>query len=1105
MNYGIMIAVGLVVICLIAMVVSHTVSKQESNEGFDVSQYISRATKNDPMFSETMPDGVYTNKGLNLDTTMLNKALEQPDLYLAKSPSTDYSPLFQEDPEGLFQAQDEQFCQGATNPRNLPNRGLARVGCGWVYRADPAKPSKGAIGTSKGPIFSEGNDGQWIWDLQLAAQMEDIKHCRKLTTCDNVDGNDFSGVCGFCPDSGHGVPINSQGVQLYPDDTTGGSCASMPVRTAGQCVAPSVDGGDSLPTGGGLVGSSSDPNICAVNSSGAISKNCVVRQAQQAGMSAGGAFILSINNPAQTLSETEKEAFAILRQAGYMLPQSPYKMDPITALNQCSAVVKAQISGSNSQIRGAAALLSAGTSFNVCEIDPSMVGPFKAACVQQEFRKAGCQPAGAQFPATADKASAASLGLNMEGVRAKYNQLFTSMSSSNGTVADKAVQDCLGIKVSRPASSPCDSAWIAKASKSESFVGTAIEGFSSQQTFLLQSHNYPSHLMRSMGAGAQAGIVVGKGTGSVFVLTAGSAPGTVQIQPQALPGTALSPVPSQAVNTMSEAPSVMNSFLVVPGLADKNKVSFQSAADPAKYIRHAGFVLFAHRNDGSPLFGADATFQPLDVNSRAIQLELPAVSMYGWKGVSLPQMAGSISVGTDDAIWYSGIDGSTGLVNGAKRSTDLTPPAKLMVDCASASKAVSVGNNGILYFRNANSQWAPVKTVGSPVVNASIAADGTIGYLNNRNEIFRGTPGNFKQLPGSAFHISLGKTGNDIYVVGTDRALYIWREGRNMGNDSWESIANPPGAQLHQVAVSKDGFKVAAITVDFKMYGLDVFNKWSQIPNPLNLSYVGLNKNQIVGRNFQMAFTKSFETKEGFTTSQTSNPSGYTKSLGKYPQSDINIGCFTNKGIEQTKMECKNNSDCAGFSYAKNGSSGCFKRGPLSGTQTDPLYDGFTKDPMPTFSPRANLPSSFIPRNNTMLGNVRVAENYRLSFNVTPKGPVGNWSSIIHFNGTGRDCCGAGDRSPAIFFFPGSFTLHVRIGDMSNGNWGVDVNGCMINRTSKVVLECRNSVVKVSVDNNTSTLVQPSKRASGPANVFGGDPWYPAANAQIENLMYEYL
>lgn len=1099
MNYGIMIAVGLVVICLIAMVASHTVS----NEGFDVSQYISRATKNDSMFSQTMPDGVYTNVGLNLDTMMLNKALEQPDLYLAKSPSMDYSPLFQEDPEGLFQAQDEQFCQGATNPRNLPNRGLARVGCGWVYRADPAKPSKGAIGTSKGPIFSEGNDGQWIWDLQLAAQMEDIKHCRKLTTCDNVDGNDFSGVCGFCPDSGHGVPINSQGVQVYPDDTTGGSCASMPVRTAGQCIAPSMDGGDSLPAGGGYMSSSGDPNVCAVNSSGAISANCVIRQAQQAGMSAGGAYILNINNPRPAYSETEKEALAILRQAGYMLPQSPYKVDAITALNQCSAVVKAQISGSNSQIRGAAALLSSGTSFNVCEIDPSMVGPFKATCVQQEFRKAGCQPAGAQFPATADKASAASLGLNMEGVRAKYNQLFKDMSSSDGMKADKAVKDCLGIKVSRPADSPCDSAWIAKASKPESFVGTAIEGFSSQQTFLLQSHNYPSHLMRSMGAGSQAGIVVGKGTGSVFVLTAGAAPGTVQIQPQALPGTSLSPVPSQAVNTMSEAPSAMNSFRVVPGLADKNKVSFQSAADPAKYIRHAGFMLFAHRNDGSPLFGADATFQPLDVNARAIQLQLPAVSMYGWKGVAIDG-AKSISIGTDNAIWYSK-DGFTGMMNGAVQTIARSAPFKLMVDGASASKAVSVGNDGVLYGLDANRRWAPIKTVAPPVVNASIAADGTIGYLNNRNEIFRGSPGNFKQLPGSAFHISLGQTGNDVYVVGTDRALYIWREGRNMGNDSWESIANPPGARLQQVVVSKDGFKVAAIAIDGKLYGLDVFNKWSQIPNQVGVTYVGLNKNKLIGTTGMSTYEKSLEIKEGFTTSQTSNPSGFTKSLGKYPQSDINIGCFSNKGIEQTKTECKNNSDCAGFSYAKNGSSGCFKRGPLSGTQTDSLYDGFTKDPMPTFSPRANLPSSFIPSNNTMLGNVRVAENYRLSFNVTPKGIVGNWSSIIHFNGTGRDCCGAGDRSPAIFFFPGSFTLHVRIGDMSNGNWGVDVNGCMINRTSKVVLECRNSVVKVSVDNNTSTLVQPSKRASGPANVYGGDPWYPAANAQIENLMYEYL
>ena len=1100
MNYGLMIAVGLVVICFIAMVMSDTVSK----EGFVVSQYVSRAKDSDPMFSQTMPNGVYTNKALNLNMTVLNKALDQPDLYLAKSPSVDYSSLFQEDPEGLFQAQDEQFCQGVTNPRNLPDRGLARVGCGWVYFADPAKPSKGAIGTSKGPIFSAGNNGQWIWDLQLAAQMEDIKQCRKLTACENVDGNNFTEVCGFCPDSGHGVPINSQGAQRYPDDTTGGSCASMPIRTASQCVVPSTDSMDSLPSGGGNFLGSNDPNVCAVNSNGTISAACVIRQAQQAGMSVGGAFLLHAVNPQSTYSETETEAFAILRQAGYMLPASPYKVDPITALNQCSAVVKAQVSGSNPQIRGAAALLSAGVAFNVCDIDPTTTGPFKPACVQQEFRKAGCQPAGAEFPATSDKASAASLGKTMAQVRSAYSTLFGNMSSSNGTVADKAVKDCLGIKVSRPAGSPCDSAWIEQASKSEGFIGTAIEGFAAQQqTFLLQSHNYPSHLMRSMGAGAQAAMVVGKGTGSVFVLTPGATPGTVQLQPQALPGTSLSPISNAALNTMSEAPSAMNSFRVVPGLADKNKVSFQSVADPAKYIRHAGFILWAHRNDGSPLFGADATFQPMDVNARAITLQLPAVSMYGWKGLAIDG-AKTISVGTDNTIWYTR-EGSTGMMNGAAaQMMDRTAPFKLVVDGASANKAVSVGTDGVLYSLNANRRWAPVKTIGPPVVNASIAADGTIGYLNNVNEIFRGSPGNFKKLPGSAFGISLGKSGNDIYVVGTDYSLYIWREGRNTGNDSWENIPNPPGGvRFRQIVVSKDGFKVAAVSQNGKLYGLDVYNKWSEIPNPVGVAYVGLNKNDIVGTTGPSVYKKSLQLTEGFATSQAVN--GYVKSLGKYPQSDTNIVCFSKKGIEEAKNDCKNNLDCAGFSYAKNGSSGCFKKGPLSGTQTDSLYDGFTKDPMPKFNPRASLPGSFMPRKGAVLGDVKVAENYRLSFSVTPKGLVNNWSSIIHFTISGKDCCDGVDRSPAIFFFPGSLMLHVRIGDMTNGNWGVDVNGCAPNRTSKVVLECRNSVVKVSVDNNTSTLVQPSKRASGPAKVYGGVTFYLPANAQIDNLSYEYL
>jgi len=1103
MKYVVMLALGLVVICLIAMLL------HSSKEGFDVSQYVSRANKNDPIFSQTMPNGVFTNKGLSLDMTALNKALDQPDLYSKESPAVDYSPLFQEDPEGLFQSQDEQFCQGVTDPRNLPDRGLSRVGCGWVFRADPAQQSKGAIGTSRGPIFPTENAGQWIWDLTLAAEMEDIKQCKMLTTCSNVDATSFSGKCGFCPDLGYGVPITSTGAAKYTDAALGGACESMPVRVASSCPVPSTEDDDSLPVGGGAGPSSgSSANVCAVNSNGNLSSACIVTQAKQAGMSVGGSYILRVLNPTASVSDTEKEAMSLLTQAGFRLPATPYKIDAITALNQCSAVVRAQVSGANSQIRAAAALVASGTIFDICSLDPTAVGPFKTTCLQQEFRKAGCQPAGAKFPATQDKAEAATLGKTLAQVRTMYTNLFTSMSSSNGSVADTAVKDCLGIRISRPAGSICDSSWIASAQKTEGFKSSEsnIEGFASQQQlFMLQSHNYPNHIMRSMGANAQTQIVVGKGTGSVLMVVPGSQPGTVQVTPQALPGTAMTIQPNAAVTTASSpVANTLNTWRIVPGLADPKKVSFQMVSDSNRYLRHAGFMLFSHNNDRGSLFAADATFKPLDMNGNPLTLSLPSVNMGGWN--SLPANAATISIGTDDAIWYSGSDGSTGLIKGAITSTDKSAPFKTYVDCASAKTAVSVGNNGVLYQLTGTNRWSQVKTTGLPIVAASIAADGIIGYVNKSNEIFRGSPGNFKQLPGSAFGISLGKTGDDIYVVGTDRTMWIWREGRN----TWENVANPTGIQFRQIAVSKDGFKVAGLATNEKLFGLDVFNKWSEISVPIRLQHVGINKNLLVAATYGEAFKKTIkvqDTVEGFTTPQTPNSSGYVKSLGKYPESDINLGCFTNKGIEQTKTECAKNADCAGFSYAKDGSNGCFKKGPLNpDMRVNNAYDGFTKDPMPKFTQRANLPTSVTPRQGAIIGNIKVAENYRLSFNITPKGLVGNWGSILHFTTSGGNCCNPGDRAPGIWFVPGGLGLHVVIGDKGDGNWRMDnMAGCQIGRTSKVVVECRNNIVKISIDNNTSTLIQPTKRPSGQATVYSADPWHAPANAQIENLMYEYL
>jgi hypothetical protein len=47
----------------------------------------------------------------------------------------------------------------------------------------------------------------------------------------------------------------------------------------------------------------------------------------------------------------------------------------------------------------------------------------------------------------------------------------------------------------------------------------------------------------------------------------------------------------------------------MPGLADISAVSFQSHDEPGRYLRHAGFRLWADKNDGSTVFKKDATFR----------------------------------------------------------------------------------------------------------------------------------------------------------------------------------------------------------------------------------------------------------------------------------------------------------------------------------------------------------------------------------------------------------------------------------------------------------------------------------------------------------------
>jgi hypothetical protein len=152
------------------------------------------------------------------------------------------------------------------------------------------------------------------------------------------------------------------------------------------------------------------------------------------------------------------------------------------------------------------------------------------------------------------------------------------------------------------------------------------------------------------------------------------------------------------------------------------------------------------------------------------------------------------------------------------------------------------------------------------------------------------------------------------------------------------------------------------------------------------------------------------------------------------------------------------------------------------------------------------FPLSYTPSPSNLLGLLPVGVNYRLTFDLTPRATVGSWASIVHFTITNYDCCNPGDRVPGIWFNPGTVNLHVRIGDQTNGNWGFDnISGCAIGRTSRIILECINSTVNLSIDAKTITAQQPTTRPSGTAFLYGGDPWYIPANVSVQNLTYQTL
>ena len=484
--------------------------RRRSVEGFGAFENESKrfADKQFTYFHDTAAKGIFTNSGLDL--SQLNTAVRSPDLYVPTSPSRDYTSYFVEDPESAFSDRDKAFCRGASHPRFLPVRQRkSSVACGWWFVSDPTIPSVGVLGTRDGPVFRDmAGSGEWIWDMNLAAQKEDIKRCKSITSCDLMDLPGIIGECGFCEANGYAVPIDSSGRVKYPESETG-SCGEDTKNTSDRCSKPeppplttengvfcgiagraSSDGrsrmytvdecatlGGSLQAGGICMrndgGSFSDdcaplnsptyaaaalpPNVCDPTAQGRLTKACLSSIALNLGYSKAGA-VYALLNSTNPPNATDREALTVLQKAGISVPDSILgsgTIDVKSAGTLYKKILDTTYSGASSQIKEAARWLAVGSdSFDACDYAIGQPGPFGINCLQRAFRTAGCQASGAKNPT--ERTAPLYANMTWAEVNTQFTRMFADTKAGDADAQDAAMRDCLGISYVRPPLKDCD-------------------------------------------------------------------------------------------------------------------------------------------------------------------------------------------------------------------------------------------------------------------------------------------------------------------------------------------------------------------------------------------------------------------------------------------------------------------------------------------------------------------------------------------------------------------------------------------------------------------------------------------------------------------------
>lgn len=380
--------------------------------------------------------------------------------------------------------ESDETCQYAGHPRNLGNTGLEE-GCGWWFVEDPAVPSTAAFGTPEGPaesvlqgrLLDRHPGGVWIWDLAEAGKREDMKRCRQIRTCAFVKDGDLGVQCGYCPDLGYAVPINDQGLPKYPHDAAANCGSDALVVDPTKCPAPrfvprligvdyqydlngnvvrspDTDARLAYEEGGQVLEDTCKP----ATDTGFVTRDCLKALATSAGCQPTGGILRLLASEKPAYTETDRIALSVLEKKGALIIPNTFWRAAVSreeAVTMLSNLYTLSIAAPSLIAKDAAQWMVRGGDFDVCyykDTDRNTVEtPFRIECIQREFRKAGCQPTGTDYP-RATQLEQEYKDLTMADLKTRFRDLHDAMQLTQTTsirAQDEAVRKCLGIQVAR--------------------------------------------------------------------------------------------------------------------------------------------------------------------------------------------------------------------------------------------------------------------------------------------------------------------------------------------------------------------------------------------------------------------------------------------------------------------------------------------------------------------------------------------------------------------------------------------------------------------------------------------------------------------------------